>query len=231
MALCTVCGASNVGVGGVPLVQLDDKFFCRRCLVKTKGIVRCSVCGTTAGATNDAFTSTPDGKFMCSSCSSKQVGGAGIRQAAATMAPAASVAAGNSFNLPVDKLIGGLQLAYTEAIQPGEKVIFILAASSGEALVAMEKRAIVLKAGFASGSANGHKHRAFNYDTIMKIEVKAGIVQGILQIHAPGVKPISAAAADAYQAENVVTFIGDDYREKFERAGKALTQLAADSHR
>jgi hypothetical protein len=231
LALCTICGATNVGVGGVPLVQLDDKFFCRRCLVKTKGIVRCSVCGTTAGATNDAFTSTPDGKFMCASCGSKHASGAGARQAAATMAPAAPVAAGNSFNLPVDKLIGGLQLAYAEAVQPTDKVLFILAASSGEALVATDKRAIVLKAGFASGSTNGHKHRAFSYDSIMKVEVKAGIVQGVLQIHAPGVKPISAAASDAYQAENVVTFIGDDYRDRFERAGKALTQMAADSHR
>lgn len=240
MALCSVCGASNTGIGGVPLVKVDDKYYCKRCLIKTKGIVRCSVCGQTAGATNDSIRTLPDGKYICSSCEEKQGGMPGAAQAAATRAataPAAQAAPAaavqvlpNSFNLPVDKLIGGLQKAFNEAVQPGEKVLFILAASSGEALCAMEKRALILKAGFAAGSVDAYKSRAFPYDMIMKVEVRAGMVQGMLQILAPGVKPVSASASDAYMADNVVTFIGEDHRDKFERAGKALNQLAAQSH-
>lgn len=239
MALCSVCGASNTGIGGVPLVSVDDKYYCRRCLVKTKGIVRCSVCGQTAGATNDSFRTLPDGKYICSSCQEKHGATPGAAQAAtaraatapaATAAPVAVSVLPNSYNLPADKLIGGLQKAYAEAVQPGEKALFILAASSGEALCAMEKRVLILKAGFAAGNADAYKARPFTYDMIMKVEVKSGMVQGMLQIIAPGVKPVNAGSADAYKADNVVTFIGEDHRDKFERAGKVLNQLATKSH-
>ncbi|MGE5560023.1 MAG: hypothetical protein ACM3XN_03085 [Chloroflexota bacterium] len=237
MALCSVCGASNTGIGGVPLVSVDDKYYCRRCLVKTKGVVRCSVCGQTAGATNDSIRTLPDGKYICSSCEAKGASMPGAAQAAAARpatvaAPAAAAiqVAANSYNLPVDKLIGGLQKAFSEAVQPGEKAFFILSASSGEALCAMEKRVLVLKAGFAAGNADAYKARPFPYDSIMKVEVKSGMVQGMLQILAPGVKPVNAGSADAYKADNVVTFIGEDHRDKFERAGKAINQLAMQSH-
>lgn len=216
MALCTVCGVSNAGLGGVPLIQVDERFYCQRCLVKTRGIIRCCVCGMTAGSTNDALTSLPDGKYICASCAEKQRRFAAVREAAA--------AAPLVINLPIEPLSGGLKRAYDESVPSDEKVLFVLAASNGEGLVATEKRAIVLKAGFASGSPGGHKGCAFPYETIESIEVKTGLVQGWLRILAPGVRPPSGAAGDAYLYENCVTFLSEA-RAKFEQAAKALQEL------
>lgn len=136
----------------------------------------------------------------------------------------------NSYGLPVDRLIGGLQKAFNEAAKPEEKILFALVASCGEALVAMDKRLLILKAGFAAGGADAFKSKPYAYENIMKVDVKSGMIQGMLQIQAPGVKPVSAGAADAYTAENVVTFIGADHQEKFAKAGKALNDLAAKAH-
>lgn len=136
----------------------------------------------------------------------------------------------NTYGLPVERLIGGLQKAYNEAARPDDTVLFALVASCGEALVATSKRLLILKAGFAAGGADAFKAKAFPYENIMKVDVKAGMVQGMLQVQAPGVKPVAAGAADAYKAENVVTFIGADHQEKFTKAGKALNDMATKSH-
>lgn len=216
VALCTVCGVSNAGLGGVPLIQVDEEFYCQRCLVKTKGTIRCCVCGMTAGSTNDALTSLPDGKYICSSCADKQRRFAAAKEAAA--------AAPLVIDLPIEPLSGGLKRAYDETVPPDEKVLFVLAASCGEAIVATDKRAVVLKAGFASGSPGRHKGRAFPYETIEGVEVRTGLVQGWIRIAAPGVRPASAAAGDAYLSDNCVTFLSEA-RGKFEQAAKALQEL------
>lgn len=212
MALCITCGVSNAGLGGVPLVKVDEKYFCRRCLIKAKGIVRCRVCGITAGSTNDALFSTEDGHYICEPCHAK----AGTGTAAAEVAATAQTATA-SVELPMDNLIGGLKKAYDEVVPTTEKVVGILMASSGEALVVGSRAAYVLKSGFAAGGGSAYKGRAIPYNEMTKVDLRAGLVQGYLQLLTAGARDIAGNSADAYQADYVVTFLGDA-KAKFEMA-------------
>lgn len=229
MALCTICGVSDAGIGGVPLVQIDGRHYCRRCLSKTKGSVRCSVCHELAGETNDALTSLPDGQYICDSCLERAAGTGAASEAVAALLQQADDPVWY-VDLPIEPLTGGLKRAYDESVPRTEKVMFVLAASAGEALVATERRAIVLKAGYAAGAPSATKARSFTYDTISAIDLSAGPVQGRLQLIAPGIRPVSASVGDVYQAENIITF-SSDQRPKYDKAARALQRLISRSHR
>lgn len=183
MLECSVCHAKGGGLGGAVLYKLDGKFYCRSCLTKLMGQIKCAKCGISIFATNDSFQ-TIDGQRYCKSCAeasarartapppvparpyaatapapSFAAAGAPPRSAAFAGAAAGSTAGtgagagATSGQLPVNQLIGVLKQLYVENIKPTEQVRFALAGSAGEALVATDTRLLILKSGLATGQA------------------------------------------------------------------------------
>ena len=203
MAQCSVCGTSDAGLGGTPLVKFDNIHYCRPCLTKTKGMIKCSVCGREAFSTNASYA-TVNGKIICSACAAAAAGGG---------------------SLPVEPLTGSLQDVLKQAVTSTEQVKFALNGSSGEALVATDKRVLVLKTGLAGGAGAG-KYRGFFFNQLVSVEFNCGLAYGRIQITSPGTKDMmQAEIGEARQADNVVTFLAAT-KDKFQSAANYLKQSA-----
>ncbi|MHB8927954.1 MAG: hypothetical protein ACYC9Q_09925 [Bacillota bacterium] len=202
MSQCSICGASDAGLGGTPLVKFDNIHYCRPCLVKAKGTIKCSVCGREAFSTNASYA-TVNGKIICSAC--------------------APVAASGGGALPVETLTGSLQEVFKQAVTSTEQLRFALNGSSGEALVATDKRVLVLKTGLTGGGGTG-KYKGFFFNQVVSVEFSCGLAYGRIQITAPGTKDfMPAEIGEARQADNVVTFLAAT-KDKFQAAADHLKQ-------
>ncbi len=227
MLECSVCHAKGGGLGGAVLYRLDGRFYCRSCLTKAMGQVKCAKCGISIFATNDSFQ-TIDGQKYCKSCAeamaragaapppvparpyaapppapSFAAAGSPLR----TAAPASSGAGAGQ--LPVNQLIGVLKQLYVENIKPTEQVRFVLAGSAGEALVATDNRLLILKSGLATGGATGTvtsiPYSACN-DVVVVKETAHGYF-GVLAAGYPDVKKVDYVTAR--RSPNAVTFLLD----------------------
>jgi|GEM_PF-6859972 len=67
---------------------------------------------------------------------------------------------------PLEELKGGLKKVLEENLQPGEKLRICIEGGAGEALVATDKRVMMLKAGFLAGAYHGPLCFSYNYDDI-----------------------------------------------------------------
>lgn len=61
---------------------------------------------------------------------------------------------------------GGLKKALEDNLQPGEKLRICIEGGAGEALVATDKRVMMLKAGFLAGAYHGPLCFSYNYDDV-----------------------------------------------------------------
>ena len=128
-------------------------------------------------------------------------------------------------------LKGGLGKALDETLIEDEELFICMPGLRGEALAATDSRVIVLKAGIGSGAGLGRKAKSFPFSHITSIEVSCGLIQGRLQVSAPGTAEAGQGSLkEAYHAENVVNFAkgskktSPGYKE-FTEAAKALRQL------
>lgn len=71
------------------------------------------------------------------------------------------------------------------SIGPAETVFVVLVGGFGQALIALEDRIIIAKAGFMSGNTFGGKVTAFPYREITGIELHTGLSTGVLVIQTP----------------------------------------------
>ncbi|MCL4425286.1 MAG: hypothetical protein M1553_07575 [Firmicutes bacterium] len=228
MALCSVCHVSNLGLGGVPLTRVDGVWYCKSCLKKEKGVIKCSACGSEAFATNDHFQ-TINGKLMCTSCMTK----AGLEDKilpiflpgkAAAPSPSATSGAGSTGTNLVEDLTGGLKKALDETLSPGEKILACLNGSAGEALVATGHRVLILKAGMAAGSLSAYKAKSYFYDAITGVDCKTDMIYGLFQLQAAGTKVHDVKSVTAAkQADNAVTYLAAA-GPRFEGVTKQIAQ-------
>ncbi|MGI5838449.1 MAG: hypothetical protein ACOX8W_02170 [bacterium] len=67
---------------------------------------------------------------------------------------------------PLEELKGGLKKVLDENLQPSEKLRICIEGGAGEALVATDKRVMMLKAGFLAGAYRGPLCFSLNYEDI-----------------------------------------------------------------
>ena len=75
--------------------------------------------------------------------------------------------------------------AALQHISPNESVQICLVGAGGQALVALENRLLIVKAGFMAGQTFGAKVNTFDYPQIIGIEVSAGFQTAVLQVQTP----------------------------------------------
>lgn len=214
VAQCSVCGVSDAGLGGTPLVKYDNVHYCRGCLAKTKGLVKCSHCGRPAFSTNASYA-TVNGTVVCSLCAA--AAGAAVPTAQATAAGAVGAA-----QLGWEVLNGSLPGLLKQAMLPGEEIRFAINGASGEALVLTDKRVVILKTGVVAQTVGTGLQRAFTLGQVTSIELVCGLAYGRIQLTAPGTADlIHAEISQARQADNVVTFLAVQ-KAKFEAAAEYL---------
>lgn len=115
----------------------------------------------------------------------------------------------------IENLRGGLGKALTSCVVDGERLLVALEGNTGEALVATDRKVVVIKAGFSSGAMFGKKTKSFHYDSLSSVELSYGLLSGRIQLSSAGTveqthgyrqKGLLEAIGDASQAENVVNF-------------------------
>lgn len=217
---CAVCGAAGLGLGAVPLQRVDRQLYCKKCLPTVKGQIVCTKCGRKAFQTNDYFV-TVDGAMLCETCELKMPKTATASSPSVVSAPATASASAGPGGL-VEALSGGLKKALDGAIPAGEPIVVSLNGSAGEAVVATDRRVIILKAGMAAGSLLGQKANSFEYSRITGVDVDAGLVYGRLQVRGPGTAETSEKDINAAkQADNAVTFLAA-HKARFEAAAEEM---------
>jgi len=88
----------------------------------------------------------------------------------------------NSTNNPLRVLPAKTLRLAQQNIGPGENVHVCLVGVRGQAMVALDDRLLVLKAGFMAGATFGGKATSFPYDQITGIEVQHGPLTGVLRV-------------------------------------------------
>lgn len=219
MAECSVCGASNMGMGRVSLVVVDRRWYCRSCLQKTQGTVKCAVCGKEAFAGDEHFK-TVDGRRMCTSCLEKAGLGDAFsvimeaRMAARAQADpgplrpsergvaAESPARGDRVSAELDDSLASL---LQENLASGEQVVEVVIGNAGEALAVTDSRLLILKTGVATGL--GRRCTSFPYREVRRVELTVGPVYGFLHVLTAEHAEKAGDVVGAKKAPNAVTFL------------------------
>lgn len=228
MAECSVCGASNMGMARVSLVVVDRRWYCRPCLQKMVGPVKCAVCGQEAFAGDEHFK-TVDGKRMCTTCLEKAGLGDAFsvimeaRMAARVQGPEApsqvALAGGGhgAGHPPGGPPAGGgrvqagldssLAALLQENLATGEQVVEVIVGNAGEALAVTDSRLLILKTGVATGSLLGRRCTAFPYRDVRGVDLTVGAVYGFLHVFTAEHPEKAQDVVGAKKAPNAVTFL------------------------
>jgi hypothetical protein len=99
----------------------------------------------------------------------------------------------------LDVLDGKLRKVAQQNVGPTENVRAALKGNSGQALLALDDRLVILKAGLMVGATLGGKATSFPYGQVSAIELKAGPLNAVLQIH-----------SSAFQANQVGSYWTSD---------------------
>ncbi|MFZ5769067.1 MAG: hypothetical protein ACOY3F_10280 [Bacillota bacterium] len=219
VAECSVCGASNMGMARVSLVVVDRRWYCRSCLQKQEGTVKCAVCGKEAFRGDEHFK-TVDGRRMCTTCLER----AGLGDAfsvimearmasrsAATPTTAAAGARGGERTSP--GLESSVAALLQESLAPGEQVVAVIIGNAGEALAATDSRLLILKTGLAAGSLLARRCTAFPYREVRGVELTVGAVYGFLHILSADHPEKAQDVVAAKKAPNAVTFLANRHSQ------------------
>lgn len=97
---------------------------------------------------------------------------------------------------------------------PGEQVLGWQQGRGGALLVATDQRAIIIKTGLTSGQWFGKKNSAWSYQQIVSVDLQTTFGSGWVEIVTAGMQArrggTFSKSADAYQADNMVAFMGSD---------------------
>lgn len=101
-----------------------------------------------------------------------------------------------------------------QALLPDEQVLGWEQGRSGALLVATDQRVLIIKTGMATGQVFGRKVSAWPYQQIISVDMQTTFGSGWVEIVTAGMQARRGGAwsksADAYQADNMVAFLGND---------------------
>jgi len=82
----------------------------------------------------------------------------------------------------LDRLGERLRKLALRSLEPGERVLFCVPGTPGQALVALEVRLLVLKAGAAAGRAFRGTVTSYSYADIAEVSLKLGEVNSVIRV-------------------------------------------------
>jgi hypothetical protein len=132
-----------------------------------------------------------------------------------------------------DKLPGGAEgKELQKTLGPGEQVLAWAQGKASATLVATDRRALVIKAGVATGSWFGKKSVSYGYPQISAIDMNTGLMDGYVEISSAGVTQKSRVSRtnQLTQADNIVPFnkwSEGDFRKVVEVIRQKLYQPTA----
>lgn len=128
----------------------------------------------------------------------------------------------------MEPLSGGLKWALRDNLLPEEKVSICVKGCNGEAIVITDKRVLIIKAGYASGSWSGRKCTAFELKEITAVGFHCGFDKGLVQVVGEVIPEDNDSLATMVRAENVVNFPADKAM-KFRRVVEILHRHAEEN--
>jgi hypothetical protein len=130
----------------------------------------------------------------------------------------------------IETLTGGLKWELRDSILPEERVFICVKGCNGEAIVVTDKRVMVLKAGYASGSWSGRICTAFDLDEITSVGFHCGFDKGLLQVVGEKLPEDNDSLATMSRANNVVNFPADKALI-FRRVAEVLYKRAEENNK
>ena len=104
-----------------------------------------------------------------------------------------------------------LQGLAAQEIRPGEQVLLVLKGKGSHALVALERRLLVLKAGFGAGLRQRRVATSFDYRDIIDLEVERGSALTVIWVSSTAFRPLEKEvwqahdpSRDPFRAANAV---------------------------
>ena len=91
-----------------------------------------------------------------------------------------------------------LQEFAAHEIRPGEQVLLVLKGKGGHALVALERRLLVLKAGFGAGLRQRRVATSFDYRDIIDVEIERGSALTVIWVSSTTFKPLEKEVWQAH---------------------------------
>jgi hypothetical protein len=82
----------------------------------------------------------------------------------------------------IDALNGRLRTLAARTLETGEEVLFCLTGPAGQALLALERRLVILKAGAAGRSPFGGRMASYRYADIADVSLEVGEVNSAIEI-------------------------------------------------
>lgn len=108
-----------------------------------------------------------------------------------------------------------------QALLPGEQVLGWASGKGGSHLIATDQRALIIKAGIATGQFFGRKVNAYPYAQLTSVELQTGMLDGYVQLSAGGAQGRTLGSrVQQMQADNTCAFNKGD--EKAFRAVVAI---------
>jgi zinc-ribbon domain len=83
------------------------------------------------------------------------------------------------------KLHRKAKLALKQALAPGESPLLVLHGLGDSAIIGTDRAAYVFKSGVKAGIPFGHRLKPFEYESIMRVDVRRGRGVDVVVIHAP----------------------------------------------
>lgn len=107
------------------------------------------------------------------------------------------------------------------ALLPGEQVLAWASGKGGSHLIATDQRALIIKAGIATGQFFGRKVTAYPYGQLTSVELQTGLVDGYVQLSAGGAQGRTLGSrVQQMQADNSCAFNKPD-----EKAFRAVVDI------
>lgn len=94
-----------------------------------------------------------------------------------------------------------------QALMPGEAVLDWAPGKGGSFLIATDRRAIIVKAGIATGQLFGRQVNAYPYQQLTAVDFQTGVFDGYVQLGAGGAQARAIGSrTEQMQAANSVAF-------------------------
>lgn len=108
-----------------------------------------------------------------------------------------------------------------QALLPGEQVLAWASGKGGSHLIATDQRALIIKAGIATGQFFGRKVNAYPYSQLTSVELQTGLFDGYVQLSAGGAQGRTLGSrVQQMQADNSCAFNKGD-----EKAFRAVVDI------
>jgi hypothetical protein len=125
------------------------------------------------------------------------------------------------------------QETLAEELLPGEEPLVVIHGDAGSAIIGTDRRALVFKAGVKSGLPFSHRLKPFEYESVLRVDLRREASTDVVVIHAPLKMSVCASywvddRDNAWHARNAIPVLLPD--PQVEAGSALLSELVAEFH-